>query len=784
MDKRNLIFITLITITFFLTQHFFSPKKTPPQNQTKKTQQIETVKEQPSANIKIVKLYADENKEELFSHAIVIDDNFFTLINDKKKPEYLFNTNEKIYLASESTNADDVVVYRSDDAKNISVPDISTIKNSEIQIVSFNSEKPTIFCGHYKDGNYSVPLNSECKNSLALIKLANNYYPIAIFNNTDNQFKDISQIDGLKNVLAKAKAKNNWDNHSLNEDFFVLENEFQQIVFSNVGGAIAEINLPFKSKTNRSVVNPVEIDRQIEKQSPQNDYFPLNGYYVPNNKQKQSGKLGGYYPLLRRSIKNKDGSIGKKFPAKFYAFNIVSDETNIDNAKYRVVNFDKNSITFELYDQSRKIRKTYTLGKGPYCIDVSIQIDGDSKGLWVSSGIPEVELMSNRSDPMIKLRINQGDKTYIDKIKLPKTATTVSSISPDWACNSNGFFGIIVDPLSEIASGYRSQRIAGDEIATKFSLIDAQHDLYPASKYPGYTCLLPLSSSQKSATFRVFAGPFQNNILKEIDSIYSEPMKGYNPEYVTVQSFHGIFSIVSEPFAKFLFMLMNLFYKLTSSWGFSIILLTLVTKIMLFPLNSWSIKSMQRMQDAGPQANALKKRYKKDPKKAQIETMKLYKEKGANPVTGCLPNIIQIPFILGMLDLLKSTFDLRGVAFIPGWIDNLAAPDIAFSWGQPIFFVGTSLHVLPILLGLSMFLQSKLNFSKTPTSQMTDQQKQQKKMMGTIAPVFLAVVLYNFPSGLAIYWIFSTIFGIFQQWLIMKQTQKKEANKPNLEVIK
>jgi YidC/Oxa1 family membrane protein insertase len=103
-----------------------------------------------------------------------------------------------------------------------------------------------------------------------------------------------------------------------------------------------------------------------------------------------------------------------------------------------------------------------------------------------------------------------------------------------------------------------------------------------------------------------------------------------------------------------------------------------------YPLNAWSIKSTSKMQEIAPQVSAIQEKNKKDPKRAQMEIVALYKAKGVNPFSGCLPLLIQLPFLIGMFDLLKSTFELRGAPFIPHWIDNLTAPDIVFCWGSPI----------------------------------------------------------------------------------------------------
>jgi YidC/Oxa1 family membrane protein insertase len=179
------------------------------------------------------------------------------------------------------------------------------------------------------------------------------------------------------------------------------------------------------------------------------------------------------------------------------------------------------------------------------------------------------------------------------------------------------------------------------------------------------------------------------------------------------------------------------------------------------------------MQRIAPQVAALQEKYKKDPKRARIEVMNLYKEKKVNPVTGCLPILIQIPFLVGMFDLLKSVFELRGASFIPGWIPNLTAPDVVFSWNRPIFFLGTDFHLLPFLLAAVMFAQQKIS-SQLPKDPklLTDTQKQQK-MMGNVMTLVFTLMFYHFPSGLNIYWLSSTLLGIGQQWW-MNRIKKRE----------
>jgi YidC/Oxa1 family membrane protein insertase len=175
------------------------------------------------------------------------------------------------------------------------------------------------------------------------------------------------------------------------------------------------------------------------------------------------------------------------------------------------------------------------------------------------------------------------------------------------------------------------------------------------------------------------------------------------------------------------------------------------------------------MQLLAPKIAKLQAKYKTDPKKLQMETMRFYRENKANPFSGCIPLLIQMPFLFGMFDLLKSTFELRGDTFVPGWINDLAAPDVIFSWDYPIFFIGNSFHLLPILLGAIMFLQQKIS-SRGKVVEMTEQQQQQQKM-GSIMTIVFTFMFYNFPAGLNLYWISSSLLGILQQWYTNKSVK-------------
>lgn len=541
------------------------------------------------------------------------------------------------------------------------------------------------------------------------------------------------------------------------EEFYVLSNDSIQLVFSNYGGSIAEINFPLKlDKDTDSPINPIDIDRKMKKSYPQEDYFPAHSFNS-YNKKNEKGVLNQYYPFLRRSLKNSSIS-----PA-YYACNLVGENNQFADVKYSLDKIEKNQISFSGKVGSTRISKTYTLSeKLPYFFDLTIQRDGEKIPLWITSGIPEVELSSG--SPMYLLKaatINPKQKLVVKDSSLPKEKLT-EKLTTNWVCNGNGFFGIILDDKGSFSSSFTKEKVAGDLVPSRITLIDAEYDLYPAKNFPGYQVLMPLESDH----YQIFAGPLQRSLLTKIDAALMDPTTKKDPDYTENVKISGFFSFISIPFAKFLWIFMKFFHFITHSWGFSIILLTILLRLLMYPLNSWTINAQSKMQDLSAKTKLLQERYKKDQTQYKQELLKLYKEEKVNPLSGCLPVLIQLPFLIGFFDLLKSTFELRGASFIPGWIDNLAAPDVLFSWSYPVFVVGNQFHLLPVALGLVMYLQQK-SMMKVPADpqKMSDQEKQQK-MMAYLMPVLFIFIFYKMPSGLNIYFFVSTILGILQQWML------------------
>lgn len=827
MEKRHFLLFLAIAASFFLVNLYVQYENREQLNQwneiqqAKKSKKIKELEDEISkrsakpTDLPLVEIYADSAGKQYLSMGVLDQNTVLTLSWDETPPQKIFakplkstKSPQEYYVTYTPKALGGPLLYRQGLPEPLLIGSLPDFGNYELQIVSLNpgnqAQPVFITIANYTDSHLTVPLEQVIKlkgdlnqqepliperalnDGLILLKTANGYLPVAAYEHqtvTARYFQDMSDIPFQ---IAQTKIGKNEDEDGSKEKFYVLENSYQQLVFSNIGGALAEINLPFQNNANRqSVVKEIDFDREMVENHAHNARFPDHPFYTPAQNPKGpyqehvEGSLGGYYPLLRRDLIERGHRKSIKIDPRYYALNIVSEYPEVAELVYEVKHFDKNSITFENAQSHRTITKRYSIGLeesgAPYSIDVEIKIEGDGRGLWLTTGIPEVEWISGGPSPTLKYRITRQNKPEVVTIDpLPQDALTNTSLYPDWICNSNGFLGMILNPVTKIDPGFRAKYIPGTIVPSRLILIDQDYNRFKPADLPGYIMLLPLKSTGNTMKFQFFAGPFSDDILTAVDKHYSDPTTGYNPDFIAAQTFHGWFSFISEPFADLLFIMMKFFHKITGSWAFSIILLTIALRIMLYPLNTWSMKSMAKMQLIAPDVAAIQEKYKKDPKKVQMELMNLYRERGVNPMSGCLPLLIQMPFLIGMFDLLKSTFELRGASFIPGWIDNLSAPDVLFSWKTPIFFIGNQFHLLPILLGLVMFIQQRMmsTLPKDP-SLWTDQQRQQRAM-GSIMTVMFTVLFYNFPSGLNIYWLSSTLLGILQQWWTQKNISKKE----------
>ena len=221
-------------------------------------------------------------------------------------------------------------------------------------------------------------------------------------------------------------------------------------------------------------------------------------------------------------------------------------------------------------------------------------------------------------------------------------------------------------------------------------------------------------------------------------------------------------------FTKPLFFIIDYLYKFCGNFGIAIVLLTAGIRLLFFPLANYSFASMAKMKALQPEMVRLKDLHKDDKQKIQLEMMALYRKEKINPVSGCLPMLIQIPFFFAIYKMLFVTLEMRHAPFF-GWIQDLSAPDPTslfnlfglIPWSPPSFLI---IGVWPILMGVSMWVQQKLNPAPTDPIQ---------AKIFAFFPLFLTVMLASFPSGLVVYWTVNNVLSMAQQYIIIRKTTIK-----------
>ncbi len=253
------------------------------------------------------------------------------------------------------------------------------------------------------------------------------------------------------------------------------------------------------------------------------------------------------------------------------------------------------------------------------------------------------------------------------------------------------------------------------------------------------------SGTQKRFAYEIFFGPKSMQVLKDVGHDLSKAIH------------FGMFDIIAKPLLWF----MNFIYGRVPNYGIAIIVLTILTKILLWPLGSKSYKSMSEMKRLQPLMAEIREKHKDDKKMMNQEIMSLYKTYKINPMGGCLPMVLQIPVFFALYRMLYQAIELRHAPFFL-WINDLSAPDrlFHFSFSIPFMQPPYGIPVLTVIMGATMLLQQKMS---PPPGDPT-----QAKMM-MLMPIVFTVIFINFSSGLVLYWLINNILSIAQQTYIQKK---------------
>ena len=209
-----------------------------------------------------------------------------------------------------------------------------------------------------------------------------------------------------------------------------------------------------------------------------------------------------------------------------------------------------------------------------------------------------------------------------------------------------------------------------------------------------------------------------------------------------------------SPLTRVFAWLLHALYTVIPNYGVAIILLTLLVRAVTAPLTVRQMRSMERLRRVQPRMKEIQEKYADDRQKQSEELMKLYRQENVNPLGGCLPMLLQLPVFIGLFYALRSSLELRHAPFV-GWINDLSAPDLLFTLPG----LNLPFRVLPLVMGVTMFIQQKITPMQTPDPT-------QARMMMVVMPVMMTVLFYQFPSGLVLYWMLSNVLAILNQlWI-------------------
>lgn len=332
------------------------------------------------------------------------------------------------------------------------------------------------------------------------------------------------------------------------------------------------------------------------------------------------------------------------------------------------------------------------------------------------------------------------------KLSSPKDYFVTPGFHPTIAVDSYTFHGALIKKIDNTIKTIDDGDAKGDEQFANARIVATADKYYTTFFYElekGLDAVIavgkdkaPLLFVKGSEDFKLsgYIGPKDYSILKSI-----------NPELTDVVEY-GFFTFISKP----LFTLLSYLYGVFGNWGWAIVAMTIMIRLVLYPLTYKGMVSMNKLKELAPKIKELQKKYGDDKQKLNMHMMELYKKHGANPMGGCLPILLQIPVFFAIYRVLQNAIELKGAAWIL-WVHDLAVMD--------------PFYILPVAMGLTMFIHQKI----TPTS-FTD--PMQEKIMKYL-PLIFTFFFVTFPAGLTLYWFTNNLASIVQQFYVNKLFAKK-----------
>ena len=493
------------------------------------------------------------------------------------------------------------------------------------------------------------------------------------------------------------------------------------------------------------------------------------------------------------------------------SIDLLEASAESDSARWKLLGYSLDKAEFETTIQllgkngevlgTVTLAKTYRVQKNSYDVEIELKLtasEGIGRKLAVElvqdgpTGFGEEDLRTDlRSGIYGQLTATKSGEKVLTTVVPHKTArdaeggVAVSDSAKGelvWAGGMNKFFGAFLVPESKFAEPENAEAPETGSVFSRAQFVPISEPNDPKAKSGNvlprlvapYIELNP--GRPKLLKMTLFMGPKERKLLK------SGPYERLGfAQSIQQSSCFKFLGTLLAPVSLGLLWLLTQIHKVIPNYGVSIILLVAMVRVALHHFTRTSQVSMVRMQKLAPELEKLKKKYANNKEEFGRAQMALYRERGINPISGCLPMLLQMPVWIALFSALNSAVELRHARFF-GWISNLSGPDnitAYFAGGlpsEPLFRIPLlgmpiwGLNVLPILLGLAFFLQQKF----TPTASAASEQAQQtKKMMALMIWIF-PVMLYNSPSGLTLYIMTSTFVGLIENHFIKKHIRDQE----------
>ncbi|MBN2373213.1 membrane protein insertase YidC [bacterium] len=526
---------------------------------------------------------------------------------------------------------------------------------------------------------------------------------------------EMAHGSNLKGILESQKDRI--------EKEFTIENEHYKAIFSNKGGCLKSWKLKeYKEETHYETW---PLKKSFWRQT-------ANAYIALFRRKDDKGEDASLVEMAPEPVHGAKPPLDIKLSTEIDAGGEDAFAEGIYEVTERKYSDDQNNnirslVMSFLDDRGIMIEKEFRFFEKGYSIELDIRmknVSGTKQGIdyaltW-GPGIRREK--AERHHRFVGTALwADGKKTRIKPKKVKETIRRKGFI--EWIAYENTYFAASIIP----------QKTESEALIYKET---AEHDelVTIGVRYPA-RIIGPGEEVQDS--YAVYIGPKRDEDVKGVTAHFAEIID------------YGWFSFLARPSIWFL----KKSYSFLPNYGFAIIILTLIIKIVFWPLTEKGFGSMREMQKIQPKMAALREKHKSDPTRMNKEVMELYKSHGVNPLGGCLPLVLQIPVFFALYEALLVSIEIRGAPFML-WINDLSAMD--------------PLLITPVLMGISMFIQQKM----TPTG-MDPKQAQMMYWM----PVIFTVFFLGFPSGLVIYWLLNNVLTIAQQYMMQRRTEKAAESK-------